>query len=166
MYNGVKAILSQSRLKELMSYDPDSGVFTRLIDCNRSKKGEAVSCKHNKGYFRVSIDGTRYLLHRLAFLFMEGRMPDEIDHINGDRSDNRWANLRECCSRQNKFNMTSRSKSGVKGVYWNKEKEKWQAQLSIDGKVKFLGRFKNLDDARDVVIEARNVHHGEFARHE
>lgn len=157
--------LTQKRLKELFIYDPYTGIFTRKVDCNRAKRGDRAECKHNQGYVRISVDGNRYLAHRLAFLYMTGTLPSqEVDHINGTRSDNSWNNLRECSSQQNKFNMAGYGKSGVKGVYWNTDKRKWQAQTSVNGRVRYLGRFDDLEVAEELVKFVREIAHGEFAR--
>lgn len=161
--------LEYKRLISLFDYDPITGLFTRIINCNRSKKGEIANCKQNQGYIRISIDGERYLAHRLAFLFMTGKMPNyEIDHINGVREDNRWCNLRECKSYQNKHNMKkpSSNSSGIKGVSWNIRDSKWLAQITCKGQSYFLGRHIEIEDARKAIESKRLELHKEYSRNE
>src|SRR5690606_167269 len=104
--------------------------------------------------------------HRLAFLYMTGEMPEKVvDHINGDRSDNRWENLRCANQSQNMANVGIRSAntSGTPGVVWDKERQKWRAQLRVNGKKKNLGRFDSIEDAKATVNAAARQQWGEFA---
>ena len=161
-------ILDQKRLKELLDYDPDTGIFTwkkRSIDdfshCKvpirarnswNSKNANIVTNNMRAGgYIGISINKNPYLAHRLAFLFMVGYLPEcDIDHINRIRDDNRWDNLREVSKQCNARNCGVRvtNTSGVTGVSWYKSTCKWYAQINIDSSVmKNLGRFNNLDDA-------------------
>ncbi|MBD1229107.1 HNH endonuclease [Xenorhabdus griffiniae] len=106
-------------------------------------------------------------IHRLAWLLYYGRWPSEfIDHINGDKSDNRIVNLREASNTENSWNskMRKNNSSGIKGVCWCKSKKKWVARIRIDGKRKTLGYFSNIDEARLIMEKARTKYHGEFSR--
>lgn len=140
-------MVTQSELKHMFNYDPETGIFTRLKSMNHlSKKGSIVGSLHRNGSLSVNIGGKRYLLHRLAFLYMEGYLPEhEVDHINGNQSDNRWKNLRHVsrrCNLQNRGVMNNNS-SGFTGVYWNKTAQKWHSQIEIDGKKIYLGTYED-----------------------
>jgi hypothetical protein len=135
--------IDQNRLKELLDYDPETGIFTRLAS------GERPGCIDAVGYKRIRVDGEQYLGHRLAFLWMTGQCPAEIDHINRHRSDNRWANLRAANRTQNNANASDRkdNTSGYRGVYWHPRAKKWAATIRINGKRKYLGYFSDIAEA-------------------
>jgi len=98
---------------------------------------------------------------------MYGYLPKYIDHINGQRDDNRIINIREVSNQQNSLNskISKNNTSGIKGVYWDKSRNKWTVRLSIDGKCKFFKRFNDLDLAKLVIEEVRNKYHGKYANH-
>lgn len=113
-------MLTQERLKHLLRYNPETGVFTWLVlpKRTRSNKGDIFGT-WDRGYFVGQVDGVLYKLHRLAFLYMTGAFPPEqVDHINGVRSDNRWCNLRVCNNAENNQNRgrQANNKFGIKGV--------------------------------------------------
>lgn len=119
----------------------------------------------SNGYLRINCRGwigDRYV-HRDV---LEARDLDHVDHINGDPLDNRKENLRVCTRSQNMCNtkINSNNKSGVKGVYWSKDRLKWCVQISIDNKTIPLGRFDNFEEAVKTRLEAEEKYHGEFAR--
>ena len=103
------------------------------------------------GYAQVQIDGQAYYQHRLAFLFMTGNYPSVVDHINGDRSDNRWSNLREVTAATNYRNRgpNRNSTTGVKGVTFDKARDKYVAQLRVNRKLHRLGRYATVEEAAD-----------------
>lgn len=143
--------LTQERLKSLLSYDPDTGIF-RWINSptNCVKAGQVAGTPNLNGYVRIIIDKKKYYAHRLAWLYVEGKWPkDQIDHINGNRSDNRIANLREVNQKQNSENVLSRTNntSGERGVVWLKEKKKWRVQIRHNYKSLYFGNYKNFDEA-------------------
>lgn len=150
--------ISQKRLKELLHYDPETGVFTwRSYRSVNAKAGSIAGglCKTH-GYIlihiggRRSIGGRQYFAHRLAFLYMTGEFPiNHTDHINHIKDDNRWANLREATQQTNNKNrpMQENNKSGHTGVYWYKSSGKWRSQINIDGKHIHLGCFTEKADA-------------------
>jgi hypothetical protein len=117
-----------------VEYDPDTGWFTR--------NGERAGSLYSNGYRHIYIGGKRYKEHRLAFLFMTGEMPEQVDHINRNRSDNRWHNLRPVTSRQNMENSIINNE--FVGVWWRKERNRWTAWTSGENgaKRKLLGSFK------------------------
>jgi HNH endonuclease/AP2 domain len=159
--------LSLQRLKDLLQYDPDTGLFTRLIKTsNRSPVGSIVGCKRKDGYITIRIDGKAYFSHRLAFLYMEGIWPDEIDHIDGNPSNNKWSNLRQVNSGQNKMNRRRKDGKEYKGVVWHKQGQKWMAQINKDREHIYLGLFDNPKDAYKAYCEAATLYHGEYAKYE
>lgn len=143
-------MLTQEKLRELLHYDPDTGEFRWKIKKSKIVKiGEVIQTKNN-GYPIVQIDKKQYYLHRLAFLYMEGYLPENmVDHINRIRDDNRWCNLREVSNQCNIRNSNQRNDttSGVKGVSWHKEDNRWQAQICIMNKKYHFGSFIDLSEA-------------------
>lgn len=139
--------LTQDRLKELLDYSSADGLFVWRTNSN-SKKGKVAGTVNGQGYVAIPIDGQRYVAHRLAFLWMEGVFPpDQVDHINRVRSDNRWENLRPATHGENSRNTAARCASGHKGVYQVKSSQKWRARITINGKECHLGNFKRVEDA-------------------
>ena len=144
--------LKQERLKELLHYDQESGLFTRRVRRGRCLAGEVAGTLTDTGYIKIYYEGKLYRAHRLAWLYMTGVWPDsEIDHINGDRSDNRWANLRSALPHQNRQNtlLIPNNSSGYIGVSWSSNRRKWAAAIQHLGKTKWLGYFDNKEDARN-----------------
>ena len=140
--------LTQERLKELLHYDPETGIFTRLktvSNASGAKKGNIAGCINTTdGYRYILIDGKRYNASRLAWFYMEGYLPEkDIDHGNRIRHDDRWKNLRHISHQCNMRNCKKRytNTSGITGVYWAKKRQKWQAQIGISGKIIYLGIF-------------------------
>jgi hypothetical protein len=153
-------MISQSELKELLSYDNQTGIFAR-------KNGKIVGWNDKFGYLKVEIKEKSYFLHRLAWLYEYGFFPDShIDHVNGERSDNRICNLRLASRSQNLCNVarTKRNTSGIKNVSFHKESKKWRVVVSVNGKNKSFGLYHDIELAELVASEARNKYHGEFAR--
>ena len=144
-------MLTQTRLKELLHYDTESGIFTwiKIKVSNQVKVGDKAGSLKSSGYTEISIDGKKYKAHRLAFLYINGRMPTNIDHINHKCSDNRLINLREVSHQDNCKNRSIRSdnKYGVVGVSWKKQSSKWYAYISNNGKVVHLGYFDEFSEA-------------------
>ena len=144
----------QKRLKELLLYNPDTGVFTRRISTNRNNKaGEVVGHLRVDGYTILSVESRNYLAHRLAWIYIHGVEPsDQIDHINHNRSDNRLANIREVSRLENSRNRScyaySSKKGGpIMGVRWDKGRGRWYSRIKIGGITKHLGRHKDLFSA-------------------
>src|SRR5690606_34614864 len=101
-------MLTQQRLKELLYYDPETGIFTRLVGRSgpRARAGDVAGSDNGKGYIRIYVDGRPYKAHRLAWFYMHGEWPEEIDHRNGERADNRLSNLRPVTRQQNNLNQS------------------------------------------------------------
>jgi hypothetical protein len=157
--------LTQERLKELLHYEPETGVF-EWREYRRGMRPDRVAGSPNsKGYLLIKIDYNSHRAHRLAFLYMTGKLPTEqVDHINHNRADNRWDNLRLVCNAENHRNcsMYSHNTSGVTGVFWYKPLNKWQAGVMVDQKHHHIGFFDNLLDA----VAARKRAEREFGFHE
>ena len=141
--------LTQARLRELINYDPHTGVFTRLVSRGGAPAGSLAGCHCSNGYLQVRIDRRAHLSHRLAFLYMYGAVPEEVDHINHVRDDNRWANLRPTTRTGNNRNLGKRhdNTSAVVGVSWCKRGGRWRAQIRAGGRQVHLGYFTHREDA-------------------
>src|SRR6476646_2701107 len=139
----MKKITSIERLRELFSYDPRTGILTRRIAMGKASVGTPVGTKKDYGRLVVSADGKILKVHRIVWAMVYGSWPNEIDHINGDPSDNRICNLREA-SRSQQMHNTKRpatNKSGYKGVSFCRETQRWQAHIRAKGRSIRLGRF-------------------------
>jgi len=142
-------MITQSELKSRLHYNPMTGDFTWLIASSRAKKGRCAGTLSH-GYISIGIDGCLYSAHRLVFLYMTGKQPEnEVDHINHIRSDNRWVNLRLASRIDNNMNKSLRADntSGTPGVAWQKSRRKWHAKINVNGVFHFLGRFTDKKDA-------------------
>lgn len=154
--------LTHERLKELFGYNPETGLFTRLVALAKSSYvGEVAGTLDPKGYIVLGIDYKLYLGHRLAWFYMTGEWPSKhIDHIDGVRSNNCFANLREASVSENAQNVTKSrkdSKSGFLGVF--KHGVKWTARITINGKTKHLGLFTTPELASEAYVAAKREFH-------
>lgn len=135
--------LTQERLKELLDYDEDTGVFVwRVRPANSVKVGDVAG--YNQGYIQIRVDGIKYQAHRLVWLYVHGYFPEYfIDHMNGIKDDNRIVNLREVSNQCNaqSTKISSNNKSGYNGVSWNKIARKWKSQIRINSKDIHLGLY-------------------------
>lgn len=172
-HNCKPSSLTKERLRELLTYDPDTGLFSwRISDCNR-KKGTVAGCvKHDGGglYYRyISIDRRVYSAHRLVWMYVHGVWPKcIIDHINGVGDDNRIENLREATLSENSRNrrIQPNNTSGFKGVSLHKKTGKWAAYVTHNGKTIHLGLFVCPEQAYATYKAASSQLHGDFCRHE
>ena len=145
-------MITQDRLKELLTYDPESGILL----WNKNMKGPAragspAGYRRNDGYVEIKIDGQKQYAHRLAWIYLHGEIDGyEIDHIDHDPSNNRASNLRSVASQGNNMNRSigMRNYSGVMGVFWAKHANKWAAQIRHDRKTKHLGYFSSIEQAK------------------
>jgi hypothetical protein len=157
--------MNQITLKELFHYDPETGLFT-----NKTKRGwnalpgAVAGSLFKNGYLGISIGGKRYYAHRLAWLFVHGSMPDsQIDHVDGDKTNNRIANIRLATSSDNMCNRGAfRNKSGAVGVSWNSNSGKWIVQVAKGRKYCYGGLFDDFEDAKAAAVKLRESLHGEF----
>lgn len=134
-------MLTVERLKELVTYDPSTGTLVWNSTGKGRRKDKTAGKPDSGGYLRLCIDGSRYRVHRLAFLYMTGEWPQgEVDHINGVRTDNRWANLRRASRTQQGRNMKkfNTNTSGVVGVHWVKPRRLWSARIVVNYECKVL----------------------------
>lgn len=162
--------LTQERLKALVSYDPETGIFRRLRDGGGKRAGDIAGCR-KRTYTMVSVDGRLYRAHLLAFLYMTGTRPLLfVDHRDTDKHNNAWGNLREATKSQNQANvgLSKSNASGLKGVSRYRPGEAygkpWQASICKDGKTRHLGHFAEKAEAHEAYIRAAEVLFGEFAR--
>lgn len=149
---------------ELLDYSPETGVFVWRVDRSpRHKAGMEAGSLNTKGYVQIMIDQRNYLAHRLAWLYMTGLWPDDqVDHINHDKTDNRWSNLRPANDSQNQQNKppTRRSgSSGLLGVTWSKAAGKWASQIKIEGRRIHLGLHETKEAAHQAYVNAKRELH-------
>ncbi len=160
-------MLTQAQLKEYLHYDPETGVFTWLkTTSNRVKVGNIAGHNEN-GYCNISLLNKSYKAHKLAWLYMTGILlpsTTDIDHRNNNRFDNRWCNLRKATRSQNLLNQLKRpgNTSGYKNVWFNKQRNRWQADCVIGGKYYYFGQFKDPKAASEAYEAFAKVHHGDF----
>lgn len=160
-------MLTQLELKKLLNYDIGTGIFTWKVSRGKAKVGKIAGFIDTSGYVIIRIFNKNYLAHRLVWLYVNGIFPEQIDHTNRTRNDNRLENLRICTKSQNQYNHKNHSTntSGVKGVSWNTNAKKWKVAIRTEFGRIHLGYFKCLDEAKSIIIEARNKYHKEFANH-
>ena len=154
--------LSPNTACEYLSYDKDSGVIVwKKIPPNRPEKVGDVAGVTTNGYRKIGLLGNRFYAHRLAWLLHYGEWPTEfLDHINGDRSDNRIANLREADSvinSQNQRRSHDGNVSGLLGV--SKHRNKWQAHIRTSGRNIYLGTFQTPELAHERYLEEKRKSH-------
>lgn len=158
---------SQKRLRELFNYDPETGIVTRRMAVSvKCRAGDVVGHREARGYVHTTVDWRPIRLHQLIWIYVHGRIDGEIDHVNGDKSDNRLSNLRPANRSQNMSNkpLDRRNKSGFKGVHWSKKDRCWVAQIQVNRKTIHLGSFGEARAAAAVYAEAAKQHFGEFVR--
>jgi hypothetical protein len=152
-------LLTFERAHERLIYDDKTGLLTWKIDHWKTvKAGRLAGDFYRNGYRRVCVDSKDYLAHRVVWLMIHGEWPDcEIDHINGDRTDNRIENLRLATSAQNKQNvgLKSSNRSGFTGVSWFKACKCWRADITLNGKAIYLGRFDTPEAAAEAYAKAK-----------
>lgn len=142
-----KESLTQSQLKSYLHYDPISGMFHKIrcgLPLNTPSK-----TKSDKEYIYISVLGHKHIAHRLAWLYIYGYFPNEIDHEDGNGLNNKIDNLRDVSHAENSKNLKHRkdNTSGVMGVIWFKQTNKWRAQIMVNQKTVYLGYYKNFNDA-------------------
>ena len=156
-------MVTQSRLKEVLSYDEDTGLFAWKVNKGRlAQAGTTAGSVNSSGYVIIWIDGRQYKASRLAWLYVNGTMPNGIiDHINRVRTDDRIKNLRLASRIENGQNLSPNraNKSGVVGVSWHKRTKRWTAQIMFDGEKIYLGIFKTIEEAAAARSAAKAKYH-------
>jgi len=165
--------LTAEYVREILDYDPVTGVFkwkwrddVRKRD-NSRYAGKAAGSVQPDGYVKITINKRLYRAHRLAWLFVYGEWPQkDLDHRDGDRANNRIANLRPATSQENNRNVGLRADNttGIKGVYWRTDRGKFRAEIRTDGKHLHLGSFDTLAEAIAARIAAEIEYFGPFRR--
>ena len=155
--------LTADRLREVLHYAPDTGVFTWLVKTStRIKVGDVAGSASARGYVWVRVDGVLLLAHRLAFLWMTGEWPPQfVDHINGVRDDNRWSNLRPATRAENNQNQRrarSDNKLGLLGVC--RYRNRFRATIAVDGQRIHIGTFDAPEQAHAAYLKTKRELHG------
>lgn len=156
--------LTQEALKAVLHYDPETGVFTRRVrTSNFIRVGDVAGTRMPWGHLKLSVSGMEFLAHRLAILYMTGRMPTKaVDHIDGDPANNRFANLREVTdsvNMQNRKGAQKNNKTGLLGVQSNHKR--FMARIKVDDKHIYLGTFDTPEEAHAAYMQAkRKMHEG------
>ena len=144
-------MVTQSRLQKLFDYNHETGELIRKTNISQCKIGDIAGSMSKRGYLTVRIDGKAYPVHRViwALLYGEDSLPEQLDHINHHRDDNRLCNLRPVTKRDNAKNkiLPSNNTSGVIGVHWNKQKKKWVGAIKINGRSVESRIFSKKEDA-------------------
>lgn len=159
-------MLTQRRLMEVLSYYPETGWFT-----NRFSRGKAIAYQRAgttayNGYRKIKLDNIEYAEHQLAWLYVYGYIPTEMDHRDGDRTNNAIGNLRECDGTQNKFNRAyATGISGLKGVSLDRRTLQWRSRIQVRGQEIWLGTYDTPEKAHQAYLEAAERYAGEFAFH-
>jgi len=160
-------MLDQDYVRNILFYDPWTGEFIWKVNkAKRIQKGQKAGCKSKHGYWVIRIDGILYKAHILAWYYMTGEWPEEIDHHNLIRDDTSFGNLRLATRSQNlaNRNKNKNNNSGYKGVYWYARDSKWYAQIYLDYKCNFLECFDKLEDAARAYNKKAIEFYGEYAR--
>ena len=161
-------VVSIERLRELFELDRDAGLLRRRITISsKARAGDVVGSADGKGYLRIQIDGRKFRVHRINYAIDRGEwLFGEVDHRDENKTNNRPNNLREASHAENKRNVSKlkHNTSGISGIHWREDKKKWSAQITINGRQKYLGYFTDKAAAALAVDLARIEHHKQFAR--
>ena len=156
-------MLTLARLQELFNYDPVTGWFTNRSSRGRAKAGRRAGAYAHYLYRRIIIDYKKYYEHHLAWFYVYGQWPNEVDHIDGNPSNNAITNLRLCDRSQNNCNAKRPTgQSGLRGAYLDKRNLQWYSHIQHGGQVKFLGNFSSPEEAHEAFERAAKELHGEF----
>lgn len=160
-------MLTQERLKHLLSYDPITGEWRWLNPTSYNVvPGQVAGTISFHGYLIITIGGVKHRASRLAQLYMTGSWPaEEMDHINRCKLDERWENLREVTRSENSLNrnLQANNTSGARGVHWDVSRSKWSVQVKTGGATYSVGRFDSFEEAVAARDSAAETLHGNFA---
>lgn len=158
-------IITKEILHDLFIYK--DGILYKKPQSSRCRSNIVIGRNNGNGYLRTSINYKSYYVHRLIFVMHNGYFPKQIDHIDGNRSNNKIENLREASNAQNNLNktITKANTSGLKNVYWHKAAQKWSVEIKVNGKKKYFGVFEDFELADLVAYEARDKYHKQWAKH-
>lgn len=152
-------MITQERLRELLEYDAKRGKFLVKRRIGKLLAGSYIKgCDNGKGYLACRLEGRRYYLHRLAWFYVYGWWPREIDHINAVKSDNRIENLRECSHFENAQNIP-RKHGSRQGANFEARTGKWYARIKVKGRCVHLGTFTTKELAESAYVEAKRILH-------
>lgn len=156
-------MLIKERIEELFEYR--DGNLYRKISLGNQKAGDMAGFMNKRGYWQIQFDGKKYQLHRVIFFLHNGYLPDELDHIDNDRGNNRIEKLRPATRSENLKNTSLRcdNTSGHKNVQFHKPTRKWKVSLRINGKKTHIGLYDDIDMAALAAEDARKLHNGEYA---
>jgi hypothetical protein len=161
------AKLTQSIVKELFDYDPETGAITYRVPTRKFKTGDRAEFVDSYGYLKVSTMRSQYYAHRVIWIYMTGENPClQIDHINNVKTDNRWCNLRLATPSQNKANCgkLKNNTSGTKGVSYTARIKRYRAHIEVNGKQIHLGCYKTIDEAKEAYNQAAVLYFGDYAQ--
>lgn len=160
-----KDLITAEEARQLFSYNPDTGDITWRVARSGVRNNGVAGYAQRDGYRVVFVNGKLYLAHRVAWAIVNGAWPETgIDHINGNKTDNRWDNLRLATKSQNGMNRPAQSNntSGYKGV--SRNRKRWAASIQEDGLKRHLGTFDTPKEAHAAYCRAALKLYGEFAR--
>jgi hypothetical protein len=160
-------MINAEKLNVLFIYSDGKLLVNRPNLRSKLRSGDRAGGVSKNGYRTVRINGKRYLEHRIIYTMVHGSCPKYLDHINGDRQDNRIENLRPCDLTENQRNkkLSKANNSGYKNVCWRKSLNKWRVHIRVTGKRIEIGQFEDLELAALVAEMAREKYHGKFCRH-
>jgi hypothetical protein len=157
-------MLTAHQLRKLITYNPRTGVFRWKMSGGRAKNGKRAGGSDRRRIYQIRIDGRLYRATRLAWLYVTGEWPKHgVSCINRDRSDIRWANLRETTQSQRQASIAPENRLGVKGI-WITKGGKFVAAIRIAGQKKYLGSFDTIQEAGGAYAKAAKNAFGIFAR--
>jgi hypothetical protein len=157
-------MISYQRVNELLIYDPETGeVRWRISPGNGSHAGDIAGTTKGNDYIRIKLDGINYRLHRIIWLMTTGELPEFLDHINGERRDNRWVNLRPVTRLQNNRNKRRYKNSSSEFPGVRKSGVGWRVDIRVQGRNIYLGTYTSLDMAKNCKIDAEQHYFSEFA---
>ena len=159
--------LTQDYLRQMFIYDPETGILTNRVTRGKARAGNPVGhFDRNRGYLAATVAKKVCLVHRLIWLYVHGYWPERIDHIDGDKLNNRLSNLRNCDAAENARNakLSKNNTSGILGVRYCTERNKWVATIMVNRKTVHLGRFNRKEEAI-AARQAANRKYGFSERH-